>query len=120
MNPILIGLLGCTLAFAGGTWYGTGLGEDREYAKRAREEAIVAKAVEGSEKAAAKAIAANKPIYTTIKQQATYEHTTERIYSDCKLPASGVQRINAAINETLPVGAGGVVVPEASGAAAKP
>ena len=29
------------LAFAAGTWYGTGLGEDREYAKRAREDAIV-------------------------------------------------------------------------------
>lgn len=120
MNTILIGVVGVLLAFASGTFIGMGIGEDREYSKRAREADIVAKAVEGSEQAAAKAIAANKPIYKTIKQQATHEHTTERVYSECRLPTGGVQRINAAVNETLPIGPGSVVVPDSGEPARKP
>lgn len=120
MNTILVGTVGILLAFGGGTFFGMGLGEDREYAKRAREADIVAKAVEGSEQAAAKAIAANKPIYKTIKQQATYEHTTERVYSECRMPSGGVQRINAAVNETLPIGPGSVIVPDTVEPARKP
>lgn len=98
MNPILIGLLGMTLAFAGGTWYGTGLGEDKEYAKRAREDVIVTKVQDTATQAAADAISKIRVRNTTIRQEVEREIQTDTRYiTDCRHPVGVYQRVNEAL-----------------------
>ncbi|QHI99376.1 hypothetical protein GT347_16150 [Xylophilus rhododendri] len=96
-RAVLLALLGMALAFAAGTWYGTGLGEDREYAKRAREDAIVDKAGQAAQLAAAKAIAANKPRNVTIRQETEREIQTRTVYADCRHSPDQMQRLNEAL-----------------------
>lgn len=97
MNPILIGLLGMTLAFAGGTWYGTGLGEDKEFAKRAREDALVTKVQDATTQAAADAISKIKVRNTTIRQEVEREIQTDIRYVDCRHAPGMLPRINEAL-----------------------
>lgn len=97
MNPILIGLLGMALAFAGGTWYGTGLGEDREYAKRTREDDIVQKVQTASTQSAADAIAKIKFRNTTIHQEVQREIQTDVRYFECRHAPGVLSKINEAI-----------------------
>lgn len=107
MNPILLALLGMALAFAGGTWYGTGLGEDREFSKRAREEAIVAKAAEASQLAAAVEIAKIKPRNIIIRQELDREIQTRVEYRDCRHGPDGLRLINEALTgRAEPTGGG--------------
>lgn len=97
MNPVLLTLLGMALSFASGTWYGTGLGEDREFAKRAREEAIVTKAGEAAQLAAAGEIAKIKPRNITIRQELDREIQTRVEYRDCRHGPDGLRLINEAL-----------------------
>lgn len=105
MSPVLLGLLGMALSFAAGTWYGTGLGEDREFAKRAREDAIVTQVRETAQQAAADAIANIKPRNVTIQQEIQREIQTRTEYRDCRHGPGGVQLINEALTgRPQPVG----------------
>lgn len=97
MNPILIGLLGMALAFAGGTWYGMGLGEDKEFAKRAREDDIVQKVQTASTQSAADAIAKIKFRNTTIHQEVQREIQTDVRYFECRHAPGVLPKINEAI-----------------------
>lgn len=97
MNAHLIWAFACACSLIGGTWYGTGLGEDKEYAKRAREDAIVQKAGEAAQSAAAAAIAANKPINQTIVQKVQREIQTNTVYADCRHSPDGLRLVNQAI-----------------------
>ena len=97
MNPILLGLLGAALSFAAGTWYGTGLGEDREYAKRAREDAIIKKVQDTATQSAADAIAKIKVRNTTIHQEVQREVQTDIRYLDCRHAPGMLPRINEAL-----------------------
>lgn len=107
MNPALLALLGMALSFAGGTWYGTGLGEDREFAKRAREDAIVTKASEAAQLAAAGEIAKIKPRNITIRQELDREIQTRVEYRDCRHGPDGLRLINEALTGRVqPVGGG--------------
>jgi hypothetical protein len=115
VNPVLIGLLGMALAFAGGTWYGTGLGEDREFAKRAREDAIVTKAGEAAQLAAAGEIAKIKPRNVTIRQELQREIETLTVYRDCRHGPDGLRLINEALTGR-PQPAGGGKLPGAGAA----
>lgn len=94
---MLYALLAIVLAFAGGTWYGTGLGEDREYAKRAREDAIVQGVKDAAAIGAAQAIAKNKPRNVTIRQEAEREIRTEIQYRDCVNTPDQLRNINEAL-----------------------
>lgn len=96
MTPLQI-LLGLTLSFAGGTWYGMGLGEDREFAKRAREDAIVSKVGEAAQLAAAGEIAKIKPRNITIRQELDREIQTRVEYRDCRHGPDGLRLINEAL-----------------------
>lgn len=107
MNPALMGLLGVALAFAAGTWYGTGLGEDREYAKRAREESIIQKAGEAAQSAAAGEIAKIKPRNVTIRQELEREIQTRVEYRDCRHGPDGVRLINEALTGRAEPAGGG-------------
>jgi len=112
MQPALLALLGMSLSFAAGTWYGTGLGEDREYAKRAREDALVTQVRETSERAAADAIAKIKPRNVTIQQEIQREIETRTEYRDCRHGPGGMQLINEALTGR-PQPAGGGQLPGA-------
>lgn len=97
MNPILIGLLGAALAFAAGTWYGTGLGEDKEFSKRAREDSLVQKVTDAGQKSAASEIAKIKPRNVTIRQETEREIRTNTVYADCKLTDGVYRNLNEAL-----------------------
>ena len=91
------GVLASLLAFGGGTAVGIGLGEDKEYAKRAREESIVAKVGEAAQVGAALAIAKNRPRNVTIRQEIEREIQTRTLYRDCRHAPDGVRLINEAL-----------------------
>ena len=99
MSPILLigGLLMWVSSVGFGVWYGMDLGQDKEYAKRAREDAIVQKVSDAAQIAAATAIAANKPINQTIVQRATREVQTNTVYRDCRNTVNGLRDINQAL-----------------------
>ena len=91
------GVLASVLAFGGGTAFGIGLGEDREFAKRAREDTIVANVSQAAQVAAAAAIAKNRPRNVTIRQETEREIQTRTEYRDCRHGPDGVQLVNEAL-----------------------
>lgn len=97
MSPLLLSLLGMAFSFAAGTWYGTGLGEDREFAKRTREDAIVTQVRDTAQAAAADAIAKIKPRNVTIQQEIQREIQTRTEYRDCRHGPDGLRLINEAL-----------------------
>lgn len=97
LYSILAGLLGIVLAFGAGTWLGIGLGEDKEFAKRAREDAIVQGVKDAANLGAAEAIAKNKPRNVTIRQEVEREIRTNHHYSDCRHSPDSVRSINEAL-----------------------
>ena len=99
MTPLLLigGLLMWVSSVGFGIWYGMDLGQDKEYAKRAREDAIIQKVSDAAQTAAATAIAANKPINQTIVQKATREVQTNTVYSTCINTAGQLRNINQAL-----------------------
>jgi hypothetical protein len=105
------GALASLLAFGGGTVLGMGLGQDREFAKRAREESIVAKVSEQAQQGAANAIAALKPVNKTIVQKTQREITENVVYRDCRVPADGMRLANEAITGQRPQPAGDKQLP---------
>ena len=114
MNPILLGLLGAALSFAAGTWYGTGLGEDREYAKRAREDAIIKKVQDTATQSAADAIAKIKVRNTTIHQEVQREVKTDVRYVECRHIDGMLPRINEALTGQRETGPNDGKLPEAA------
>lgn len=114
-RAILLALLGMALAFAAGTWYGTGIGEDREFAKRAREDQLLARAGEAAQQSAAQAIAAIKPRNVTIRQETEREIQTRTVYADCRHSPEQLQRLNEALTGRA-IGAGGGELPGAGAA----
>ena len=102
MSPLLLigGLLMWVSSVGFGVWYGMDLGQDKEYAKRAREDAIIQKVSDAAQTAAATAIAANKPVNQTIVQRATREVQTNTVYRDCRNTVNGLRDINQALTGT--------------------
>jgi len=102
MNPyLIIVLMACYIVVGIG---GFKLGSDHEVAAKAREQKHITEAVEAANNAAAQAIAAIKPVYQTINAKVQRDVETHTIYADCKLPASGLQLVNQALN-------GGAIAP---------
>jgi len=112
MSPTLI--VGALLVWASsvgfGVWYGMDLGQDKEYAKRAREDEIVKKVSDAAQMAAATAIAANKPVNQTIVQRATREVQTNTVYRDCLNTSDQLRNINQALTGAAQP-AGGLKLP---------
>ncbi|MET3372031.1 hypothetical protein ABIC89_001072 [Variovorax boronicumulans] len=112
MNPyVLLALfVGWGASVGGAGWYGIGIGEDRIIAKQASDDQIRRETREDAQQGAAAAIAANKPINNTIVQKVQHEIRTERIYTDCRVPATGMQLANQAITGQPAELSGGVGV----------
>lgn len=113
MNPwLILGAVLFWIASVGGAgWYGIGLGEDRIIAKQASDDKIRQETREAAQQGAAAAIAANRPINNTIVQKVQHEIRTERVYSDCRVPAAGMQLANQAITGRPAEPTSGVGVP---------
>lgn len=108
MSLNLIWALACACSLLAGTWYGTGIGQDKEYARRARDDAFVQKAFDAGQQGAAAAIAANRPRNITIKQETEREIQTNTVYNDCHATPNGVRLVNEALTgrRADPAGAG--------------
>jgi hypothetical protein len=107
MNPYLIIVAGIfwVLSVGGAYIKGQIVGKDRVVAQQASEDQIRRETREAAQQGAAAAIAALKPVNTTIVQKVQHEIRTDRIYSDCRVPADGVQLANQAITgRTEPAG----------------
>jgi hypothetical protein len=115
MNPYLI--LGAVLfwvaSVGGAGWFGMGVGEDRIIAKQASDDQIRQQTREDAQQGAAAAIAANRPINNTIVQKVQHEIRTDRIYTECRVPATGMQLANQAITGRPAEPAGGEQLPAA-------
>lgn len=96
MNPYIIiaALLGMAAAGAGG--YRQGI--DHQKAAQADLEGAVKKGADAAADSAAKAIAALKVKSTTITNEVQREIKTNTVYADCKLPATGLQLANQALD----------------------
>lgn len=103
MTPwaIIGGLVAAIAAF----FYGQHVGEASAEATQAAIDKAALKAREASAESAAEAIAKLRPKYVTLKQETIRDIQTNHVYSDCKLPAPGVRRVNAALTgQGLPTG----------------
>lgn len=96
MNPYLIiaALVAILAAGAGGFK----LGADHEIAAKAREDKHITEAIEAATITAAKAIAAQSPVFTTINQKVRHEVSTNTVFADCRLPDTSLQLVNQALN----------------------
>lgn len=104
MNFIIASVAAALLAGAGGFFYGMDVGQDKEFAKREREDKIVADSRSAMATAAAEAIAKNRPINTTIKQEVARELKTDSRYVDCALTDGVFDNANAALTGRKPAG----------------
>lgn len=115
MTPIVWvaagGVLASALAFGGGVSVGMGIGEDREYAKRSREDDLVAGVSKAAQDAAAAAIGKIKPRNVTIRQETQREIETRTEYRTCAHTPEQLQRINEALTGVGPVAPGASQLP---------
>lgn len=118
MNPyLLLGVVVAWGASAGGAFlYGQHVGAEHEQAGQAKIATAITDTREAAQAGAADAIAKLKPVNKTIVQKTQREITTERVYSDCRVPDSGMRLANEAITGKPAEPAGGVVVPGANAA----
>lgn len=92
MNPWIV--IVAFLAVGAG---GFKLGVDHELAQQSREDKLVQKAEDKMTQAAATAIAAIQPKYTTIQGKLEKQIETNTVYRDCKLDPVGLQLVNQAL-----------------------
>lgn len=90
---LIAGLLG---GFTG-AWQVQNWRHGAEENAQAREERAREETRKAAQEGAAEAIAALKPINTTIVQKVQRELQTNTIYRDCRLPADGMRLANEAI-----------------------
>ena len=113
-NPwaLLAAVLLWAASLGGTAWYFDGNGEARAVARQVREDEVRKATFDAAQAGAAAAIAAIKPVNTTIVQKVQREIQTNTVYRDCRLPADGVRLANESLTgRTEPAGAG--VVPGA-------
>lgn len=115
MNPWLIVIAGVFwVASVGGAYVkGQIVGKDRVVAQQVAVNDAIRETREAAQQGAAQAIAANKPINTTIVQKTQKEIRENTIYADCRVPAGGMQLANQAITGRPAEPAGGEQLPAA-------
>ena len=113
MNLVLVlGLIVAWGASVGGAFfYGESVGQDREIAGQTKLSKVIEDTRAAAQQGAADAIAANKPVNKTIVQKTQREVSTNTVYAECRLPASGVRLANEAITGKPAEPASGSVLP---------
>lgn len=96
MNPyLLLGILAVTAGLCAGSFK---LGMDHQVATEEDKRELVAEAADAAGNAAAAAIAALSPKYTTIHNKLEREIETHTVYRDCKLSPDGLLLANQALS----------------------
>jgi Tfp pilus assembly protein PilO len=117
MARILIAALGWLAGLIAAACWGLAAGQDRCEAAQAREDHLSAAAAQSATQAAAMAISQIKVQHATITQQLEREIRQVPVYSDCRVPAGGLQQLNAALTGPDASGsAGDGELPAADGA----
>lgn len=119
MNPwfLLAVVVGWGASVGGAFLYGEAVGEARQKASMSDQADLVRETREAGQQGAADAIAKLKPRNVTIRQELEREIHTNTVYSDCRVPAAGVQIVNDALGGRAQP-AGGGELPRADTAAA--
>lgn len=92
---------------------GISVGKKWEEGRQAIENNHVAEAVDAANTAAAQAIAALKPTYTTIQGKLEKQIETNTVYRDCRLDPVGMQLLNQALGAgAVPAGSGKLPTPD--------
>lgn len=108
----ILGLVIAWGASVGGSFfYGEGVGKDAEIAGQAKVQQAIQDTREAGQQGAAAAIAALKPVNTTIVQKVNHELQTNTVYRDCKLPPAGLQLANQALTGQQPEPSGSDKLP---------
>lgn len=100
MTKLEIALAAFALAVAGfgvGSFAGWSYGVTTTEHRQQKLELAIEASAQASREAAAQEIAKIKPVNKTIQQKVIHEITEKSVYSDCRVPASGVQSANQAI-----------------------
>jgi hypothetical protein len=104
-------LIAGLLAGSTGAWQVQNWRHGAEQAIQDREDKARQETRDAAQQGAASAIAALKPVNTTIVQKVQHETQTNTVYRDCKLPATGLQLANQALTGRSPEPAGGDQLP---------
>ena len=102
MNPYAI-CVACALV-VGAFFYGQHIGKTSVALDNAEKQALIDAAAAQSREAAAEEIAKIKIVNRTVNQKVIHEITENHVYSDCRVPASGVHTANQAITGQLASG----------------
>jgi hypothetical protein len=113
MNPWLIIGAGIfwVLSVGGAYVKGQTTGANRVIAQQVAVNDAVRETREAAQAGAAAAIAANKPVNTTIVQKTQKEIRENTVYTDCRVTAGGMQLANQAITGKPAEPAGGDKLP---------
>lgn len=111
MVGYLIALLAAAGMCASAFFYGVGVGEDRQIAANAKQDANLRIAVEAGAQAAAREIAKLKPIHRTTYQTIEKEVREKLVFTDCRSGPVSVRAFNAAIPGARPDTAASGVMP---------
>ena len=116
MNPwLILGVVVFWILSSGAVYVkGQSVGANRVIAEQAKVNKAIDETRAAAQEGAAAAIAANKPINNTIVQKVQHEIRTERVYTDCRVPAGGMQLANQAITGRPAEPAGGEQLPAAN------
>lgn len=109
-------LAGIWLSTVGGAFfYGQGIGQAREIAKRSEIQDAIRGTRDAAMQAAADAISSIKITNTTIRGEVQREIRTNTVYRDCRLPPDGVRIANDALRGQPTQRAGDSQLPRAPG-----
>ena len=97
MNFTAIAVAVALLTGLGGFIGGMKVGMDHERANQLSKQESIAEAVDAANNASAAAIAALRPVYTTLQGKVTREIETNVVYRDCKLSPDGLLLANQAL-----------------------
>lgn len=111
MHIYLAILIAGLLAGSTGAWQVQNWRHGAEQAIQDREDRARQETREAAQQGAASAIAALKPVNTTIVQKVQHEVQTNTVYRDCRVPADGVQLANQALTGRSPEPASGDKLP---------
>lgn len=94
-------LLGAAIAVAAAGVSGYQFGVAHCQGQEALTREVAAEAVDAVSATIASSLAAQRPKYTTIKNEVEREIRTNTVYADCKIPPVGMRLINQALDPAM-------------------
>lgn len=94
-------LLGAAIAVAAAAVSGYRFGVAHCQGQEALTREVASEAVDAVSAKIAESLAAQRPKYTTIKNEVEREVRTNTVYADCKVPPVGIRLINQALDPAM-------------------